>query len=412
MMCRGKELRTSNVARKRATDADSTFASNGRALDQSTRRVMEQRFEHDFSRVRVHDDADAHAVALDLGAAAFAVGTDIGVSSGFDLTGPLGTSVLAHELAHVVQFDRHGSANDGESISREGDGAETEATLAQSTVMHGHAAPSIDSAAPPVALFSMEQLWNTITDNSLSGAVGYATEASKDASSILHGAAGEASGIPWLGRALGPLGIISNVMGMDKALDTGGAQGAGDFTASAMGVLGSAVPTLELLSAGAGAMGLGTTATAGAAGTGIAGGLGSAATALGPIGALAGSAAGGYALGTHLYNNTSVGERSQDALGWLDDKLTGEGERSWMLRQTEEFDEAWDDGDVLGVLGNGLQIGGVATAGAIGGLAGGAYDAGAAVVGGIGDAASYIKDNVTLDPDEIDWGRTFSPWDW
>ncbi|HUF35884.1 MAG TPA: hypothetical protein VMN37_08040 [Gemmatimonadales bacterium] len=108
---------------------------------------------------------------------------------------------------------------------------------------------------------------------------------------------------------------------------------------------------------------------------GMEGGLGSAASALGPAGAVAGSFAGGYALGDHLYHNTSVGDRSQDSLGWIDDLLTGEGESSWMVRQSEEFDEAWDDGDVLGVIGNGLQIGGAATAGAIGGLAGGVADA-------------------------------------
>jgi hypothetical protein len=249
--------------------------------------------------------------------------------------------------------------------------------------------------APPalVSTFSMGQLWNTITDNSLSGAVGYMTEASKDAGSLLHGAAGEASGIPWLGRALGPLGIISNVMSMDKALDTGGAQGAGDFVASGMGVVGSLAPTLELLAAGAGGLGLGTTATAGAAGTGIAGGLGSAAAALGPIGALAGSAAGGYALGTHLNNNTSVGEHSQETLGGLDAMLTGEGERSWMLRQSEEFDEAWDKAGVTsaegwegigGVAYNGLQIAGAGTLGALGGIGGGLVDAGDWALGKLG----------------------------
>lgn len=45
-------------------------------------------------------------------------------------------------------------------------------------------------------------------------------------------------------------------------------------------------------------------------------------------GALAGSFAGGYALGTLLNDNTSVGERTQDSLGWIDRMLTDEGESS------------------------------------------------------------------------------------
>jgi hypothetical protein len=27
-------------------------------------------------------------------------------------------------------------------------------------------------------------------------------------------------------------------------------------------------------------------------------------------------------------------------------------------------------------------------------------------------AYDYVVDNITLDPDEIDWGRTFRPWRW
>lgn len=27
-------------------------------------------------------------------------------------------------------------------------------------------------------------------------------------------------------------------------------------------------------------------------------------------------------------------------------------------------------------------------------------------------AVDYVKDNITLDPDEIDWDRTLKPWKW
>lgn len=45
-------------------------------------------------------------------------------------------------------------------------------------------------------------------------------------------------------------------------------------------------------------------------------------------------------------------------------------------------------------------------------LGGQAVDAGAAAWHAGGRAVDYAKDNMTLDPDEIDWGRTFNPFDW
>jgi len=86
---------------------DGALASPGRRLDAATRRSMESRFGHDFSRVRVHDDARASATADELHAAAFTVGEDIAFASGrYDPTGPEGGRLLAHELAHVVQQSR------------------------------------------------------------------------------------------------------------------------------------------------------------------------------------------------------------------------------------------------------------------------------------------------------------------
>jgi hypothetical protein len=46
-------------------------------LDSVTRPLMESRFGHDFSRVRIHADADAQRAAEHLGAAAYTLGTDI-----------------------------------------------------------------------------------------------------------------------------------------------------------------------------------------------------------------------------------------------------------------------------------------------------------------------------------------------
>jgi Domain of unknown function (DUF4157) len=378
-------------AHQRVAEAPGARTSAGQPLTESTRQRFEPRFRHDFADVRIHADAAAGVLADAVGAPAFATGNEIFLRPGeFELEDAAGQYLLAHELAHVVQHDRTGT-DPHLTTSRAGDASEGEATSAAARVLSGGEAGPMHAPAAAVAPFSLDPkaLWNSITDNSLSGAVGMATEMSKTAASpIARGlgmvdeygrevskVAGESSGLPMLGRALGPLGIISNVMSMQSALKTGGAQGAGDFLAAGNGVVGSLAPTLELGAMGAEGLGFG----------GAAAGMEGLAASLGPIGAVAGSFAGGYTLGTHLNNNTSVGDRAQDSLGWIDGMLTGDGEQSWMLRQSEEFDDAWDKGDALGVIGNGLQIGGAATAGAIGGLAGGAVDAAKWVGGGISD---------------------------
>jgi len=70
---------------------------------------MEQRFGHDFSRVRVHAGGDASEYAHQLGAEAFAYGENIVFGAGrFAPGSPEGRNLLAHELAHVVQQSRHG----------------------------------------------------------------------------------------------------------------------------------------------------------------------------------------------------------------------------------------------------------------------------------------------------------------
>lgn len=90
---------------------DDAIETPGRPLDAHTRRVMEVRFGYDFSRVRVHDDARAAAVAASIDAAAFTVGTDMVFASGrYDPLRRGGQRLLAHELAHVVQGKRGADA--------------------------------------------------------------------------------------------------------------------------------------------------------------------------------------------------------------------------------------------------------------------------------------------------------------
>ncbi len=77
----------------------------GHTLDSGVRSSMESRFGYDFAAVRVHDDAAAHDAAHDLGASAYAVGTDIAFApQAYDPQSSRGHALLSHELAHVVQY--------------------------------------------------------------------------------------------------------------------------------------------------------------------------------------------------------------------------------------------------------------------------------------------------------------------
>lgn len=78
--------------------------SGGRPLDSTTRSFMEPRFGHDFSRVRIHTDAEASRSARDVRAQAYTVGDHITFGEGrFAPQTAAGRKLLAHELAHVVQ---------------------------------------------------------------------------------------------------------------------------------------------------------------------------------------------------------------------------------------------------------------------------------------------------------------------
>ena len=78
--------------------------SAGRPLDQSTRVFMEDRFGHDFSKVRVHSDQVAANSANAVSAQAYTVGSQIVFGAGrYDHSSTEGRGLLAHELAHVVQ---------------------------------------------------------------------------------------------------------------------------------------------------------------------------------------------------------------------------------------------------------------------------------------------------------------------
>ena len=99
-----RRKRKERAARTRTPEAKEIVSGAGQPLDVSVRRELEERLGHDFSRVRLHTDRDAGALAEMLGADALAVGQDIFFREGTYRPGTAdGQRLLAHELLHTVQ---------------------------------------------------------------------------------------------------------------------------------------------------------------------------------------------------------------------------------------------------------------------------------------------------------------------
>lgn len=126
-----------------------TLQAPGRPLDPTTRQLMETGFDHDFSRVQVHTDAKSKDSALALGASAYTFGNH--VVFGPNRYAPKtcsGHSLLAHELAHVVQ---HGARHRSEigndvRVSSPHHRAERKAEQIADAIDRGAPVPSIDNA--------------------------------------------------------------------------------------------------------------------------------------------------------------------------------------------------------------------------------------------------------------------------
>lgn len=84
----------------------SPVLGGGRPLDTAARRFFEPRFGADFSGVRIHTGARAHAASADLRARAFTYSNNIVFANGeYRPHSVSGRHLLAHELTHVVQQD-------------------------------------------------------------------------------------------------------------------------------------------------------------------------------------------------------------------------------------------------------------------------------------------------------------------
>jgi hypothetical protein len=291
------------------------------SLDAESREFVENRFGHDFSRVRIHADATADSSAGALGALAYVVGEDVVFrSDAYQPESPKGRLLLAHELTHVVQNEQGGVENGGElTLSHPTDAAEQEANQAAVEVMTG-ATPEVRSA--PTASIAREEestlgtLWNILSNNAHSGAAGLLAAA---ADAPLLARMGDAVGAPIFGSArageglarlgstpgvstisniLGPIGLISGIMGMQEAASKPKSlTNMGDFVSSGLGAVSGGITTLGLAGSGLTALGA----------TGAGATLSGAAAAAGPVGAVAGAGAGGYAAGRLI----------DEGVGWL-----------------------------------------------------------------------------------------------
>lgn len=126
---------------------EEVLRSPGQPLDASTRAFFEPRFGHDFSKVRVHADAQAAQSAQAVNALAYTVGQHTVFAAGRYAPGTsAGKHLLAHELTHTIQQRTQVPAVQGKlSVSSPADAAEIEADAVADAVIHGEV-PAITSA--------------------------------------------------------------------------------------------------------------------------------------------------------------------------------------------------------------------------------------------------------------------------
>ena len=100
---------------------DQALTSTGRSLEPALRQDMEQRFGHDFSRVRVHSGTAAEQSARDVNALAYTVGPNIVFGAGRFAPGSReGWRLIAHELTHVAQQSGADGVRTGQNNGKRG----------------------------------------------------------------------------------------------------------------------------------------------------------------------------------------------------------------------------------------------------------------------------------------------------
>lgn len=121
--------------------------SPGEPLGEAARAAMEPRFDYDFSRVRIHTDEGAGDAADAVGANAFAVGPHLVARGAAALA--VGSPLLAHELAHVVQNGARDVPASGLAVAAPMSDAEQDARAAGS----GAGPAAVGAVGGPTLLF-------------------------------------------------------------------------------------------------------------------------------------------------------------------------------------------------------------------------------------------------------------------
>jgi Domain of unknown function (DUF4157)/Lysine-specific metallo-endopeptidase len=142
----------------------SALESPGQPLEKETRALMESRFHHDFSSVRVHTGARAEESAGALQANAYALGRDVVFARGqYNPASEDGLHLIAHELAHVVQ-QQHAPALTPQTeleVSSPGDNSEREAEAAADRVAEGRES-AIQERAPSSVVHRELKTWEKV----------------------------------------------------------------------------------------------------------------------------------------------------------------------------------------------------------------------------------------------------------
>ncbi len=258
----------------------------GRPLESTTRARMEASLGADLSAVRLHDDAEANALSLRIGASAFTLGNDVFFS---DLTHSTDEHVLRHELTHVVQ-QQSMTATGPLTVGPAEDALEHQAESVATHAADAAVEASPSSTGPTVQRGWLEDAYNFASNTA--GSVGLGTSLIMESARGTQAAGvsragdvlarGAGSGVQSLGNALGPIGLVTGALGFGQGVDqmlnaptfgdrlTGGT----DAVFNALGAFSGGVGTASLLGAGT--------------------------ASLGPAAAVAGAGAGGYALGRLL----------------------------------------------------------------------------------------------------------------
>jgi Domain of unknown function (DUF4157) len=343
----------------------------GQALDAETRGALEPRFGHSFGDIRVHSGGEAISAARNLEARAFAVGQDV-VLGDVNLDTPLGQEILVHELAHTVQqrgvSSRNPSSFAPPGLSAPDSTVEHEARAATRGILSGQSVSMTQTDAVQISCWGDSETNLAISLGLTAGGM-----LLPGMGGVLASAAGGADAVRQGPAANDPMATMKNwEMGL----------GFGNAVVGAAAGLGGA----SMLGAGGMAsMGAGAALTGGGL-TGVA--------ALGPASAVLGAGLAGAGVGHYLSENTSVGGHTVDSLGGVDALMTNPGERSWMLRTSESMSDNWDQGNYLSSAGNGLQLAGAGTVGALAGLGGGIVDAASWAGNGIASGASALWDEL------------------